>query len=125
MTNLLPDVLVAGMATYSVSRALARELGPLGAFRGFRRWVAARRGYQPDDDGRWVRLAPSGIPGVTELEGIEADWLVAGITCPMCLARYVGPALMGLMLLGGPWRALVALLAAGGVSVALSARKGG
>lgn len=123
--DLLATVTIAGLAAYSTTRALARETGPFAAFVTFRRMVAGWRGYSPDADGRWTRMQPSNVPGMGIPEGVDADWIVSGITCPMCLARYVGPLFVSAALWMPYGLELVAMIAAGGVSVALSSRKGG
>lgn len=114
LMRLLAAVVLAGLATYSVARALATEEGPAGAFRRWREWVYRRRGFALDElDGEWYR-AVVGAEG--ESETVAADWVAVGVGCPLCLVRWLGPALfmVGLHPVG---LAVVGALATGGVGL--------
>lgn len=64
--------------------------------------------------GTWLRLtATAGV-----FDAIDDDWIAAGISCPLCLARYVGLVLL-LLALHPVGLVFVCALAAGGLAVAL------
>ncbi len=84
----------AALATYYLARSLARLDGPGGVFASARASVLERRGFVRASDGEWYHSL--GLH-----EGVESDWVAAGITCPVCVAAYVAP----LVLLARRWRA--------------------
>lgn len=101
----------AALATYYLARSLATLDGPGGVFAAGRAAVLTRRGFVRASDGQWYHSL--GLH-----EGVESDWLAAGIGCPVCVAAYVAP----LVLVAGrtrAGRALVGALAVAGAAAAL------
>lgn len=105
----------AALATYYLARSLATLDGPGGAFAAARAAVLQRRGFVRATDGEWYHSL--GLH-----EGVESDWVAAGVQCPVCVAAYVAP----MVLLAGrvrAGRAVVGALAVAGAAAALWDRR--
>lgn len=102
MISSLPQIILTVLATYRISRMVAEEDGPYSVIDTLRSHTGVTRtefGFHVKYDNELGKM----------------------ISCPLCLSVWVGLVLVvGLKLLPGPTRFIVAVLGVSGGSVALS-----
>lgn len=115
------DLLILILATYYAAVTLAKLHGPFGLAERMRHAVYRRRGFflpTLSQETEWVRASGIG----SRLEGVDDDWLAAGVSCPLCMSLYCGAVLVLVLLAGGAvgQGAVVVLAIAGGASALFS-----
>lgn len=143
------DLLILTLATYYSAVTLAKLHGPFGLAERMRHAVYRRRGFTAfprEGEAVWLRprqretflpgteqelldrsiaaaVAGEAIPADLMLEEQpDADWVAAGVSCPLCMSLYCGAVLaLAWYAGGGAGQAAVGVLAvAGGASALFS-----
>ena len=110
MTLELARFAVLALATFYLAVTATRLHGPFGLAERLR-WTAGvhRR--------RWLDSRPGGIP--LDFDGLEDDWVLTGLECPVCAAPWAALAVLGLEAVPvvGPPAALVLAMAGGAAAL--------